>query len=337
MAFHTSNIECPGLSDQTRCETPLQQHVENALSADPEPFPTSRGDAQTNWLNMFGVVFAHSVAILAFFPWFWTPGGPITAFVGLYIFGTLGISLGYHRLLAHRSFECPKWMERTFVTLGICCVQDSPVNWVAVHRRHHHHSDRSGDPHSPRRGLFRSHIGWILRAEYPTERWQLAHRYSQDILRDPYYAWLERYYRWLLVIAASCALIFAFAFVLALLRGLSTADSLHVGLCYFVWAAGVRTVAVWHITFSVNSATHRWGYRNYETDDDSRNNILVGFLSNGEGWHNNHHAEPNAAQFGRRWWEVDISFSTIRLLRLVGLAKNIRLPQRQPLPTGSPI
>jgi fatty-acid desaturase len=310
----------------------VQQHIAEvqlpASGATAKAFEATRSQARLNWLNAFGIVLGHSVALLAFFPWFWTPGCFLAAFLGLYFFGLFGISLGYHRLLTHRSFECPKWLERSLVTLGICCVQDSPANWVAVHRRHHHHSDRPDDPHSPCSGFFWAHIGWIFKAEYPTQRWELVERYAQDVMRDPYYAWLERYYRWLLIILASLLAIFGLAVSVALLLGFGTADSLHVGLNYFVWAAGVRTVAVWHITFSVNSVTHRWGYRNYETNDDSRNNIIVGFLTNGEGWHNNHHAEPNVAQFRRHWWEVDMSFATIRLLRVLGLAKNVALPTK---------
>lgn len=303
------------------------QPVEQAATLEIMP----RENDPLNWITTSGVPAIHVVSLLALFPWFLSPGCVVFALSGLYFFGTLGISLGYHRLLAHRSFECPKWLERSLVTLGVCCIQDSPAYWVATHLRHHHHTDRPNDPHSPRTSFFWSHIGWIFRSESLPRRHLLIERYGQEVMRDPYYAWMEDY-NWLYIILASWILLFSLGVLVGMLSGYDWANSLRAGVSYFVWAACVRTVLVWHITFSVNSVTHLWGYRNFDTNDDSRNNILVGFLTNGEGWHNNHHAEPSAARLQRRWWEVDLSFTTIRLLRLFGLAKNVVLPTKAVLP-----
>ncbi len=285
-----------------------------------------------------GIVGYHLLALFACVPWLFSWSGLAWALAGLYLFGTLGINIGYHRLLTHRGFTCPLWLEHTLAVIGACCYQGSPMSWVAIHRMHHQHSDElPGDPHSPRSGFFWSHMGWFLVYDPAIYNLGTYDRYARDLFSDRFYKTLERPRVWRFIQLAQWAAFFvAGTLVGAALEG-SVHGAVRLGLSWLVWGVLVRTVAVWHITWSVNSVTHLWGYRTSETGDDSRNNWLVGLVSNGEGWHNNHHAEPRCAAHGQRWWELDVSYLTIRALALVGLARDVVLPKRRRLspPTGT--
>jgi stearoyl-CoA desaturase (delta-9 desaturase) len=204
-------------------------------------------------------------------------------------------------------------------------MQDTPARWVAVHRRHHQHADEQDDPHSPLVNFFWGHMGWLLVENRDLRRLGIYERYSRDVLQDRFYVRLERN-RWLWFVLASWVIFFAGGFGAELALGGDPGAAAQFGASVLVWGVFVRTVLVWHITWSVNSVTHLWGYRNYETDEDSRNNILVGLISNGEGWHNNHHAAPRSARHGHLWWEFDVTWLTIRLLAAVGLAQRVVLP-----------
>jgi stearoyl-CoA desaturase (delta-9 desaturase) len=284
-------------------------------------------------LRVLAVLIAfHLLALLGCVPWLFSWSGLAWSLAGLYLFGTLGVNLGYHRLLTHRGFACPRWLEHGLALLGACCWQGSPMSWVAVHRMHHQHSDEADDPHSPRTGFLWSHMGWFLIYDPAIYSLSTYDRYARDLFRDRIYKWLERPVAWRNLQRAQWA---AFACLGALVGGLTTLSlvgAVQLGLSWLVWGVFVRTVAVWHITWSVNSVTHIWGYRNFDTHDDSRNNWLVGLISNGEGWHNNHHAQPRCAAHGQRWWEVDVSYRTIRLLERVGLAWDVVRPGHQRLP-----
>jgi fatty-acid desaturase len=281
-----------------------------------------------------GIAVIHLLALLAFVPWFFSWTGVVLAILGLYVFGTLGISLGFHRLLTHRSLGCPKWLEHSFAILGLCCVEDTPARWVGIHRRHHEHADEQPDPHSPLAGFFWSHIGWMIFRNRELTRLGLISRYAKDLMRDPFYARLETNFLWVKVVLLSWAAFFAAGFVIKLLLGGSAIEALQFGSSLLVWGVFVRTVAVWHISWSVNSVAHLWGYRNYDTDESSRNNFIVGILSNGEGWHNNHHADPRSARYGHRWWELDVTWLTIKLLSALGLAWDVRPPSVVPAREG---
>lgn len=277
-------------------------------------------------IDAIGIGAIHLLALLAFVPWLFSWTGVALALLGLYVFGTLGISLCFHRMLTHRGVVCPKWLEHSFAVLGVCCVQDTPARWISIHRKHHEHADEQPDPHTPLVNFLWAHIGWMLFTNRELTRRALISRYAKDVLQDPFYARLEANFLWVRVILISWALFFAGGFVAELLLGGSLLEALQFGLSLLVWGAFVRTVLVWHITWSINSVTHLWGYRNYETDESSRNNLIVGFLSNGEGWHNNHHADPRSARYGHRWWELDVTWLTIRLLSAVGLATKVIKP-----------
>jgi stearoyl-CoA desaturase (delta-9 desaturase) len=276
--------------------------------------------------NDVGFAVIHLIAGLAFIPWFFSWTGVALLVGGIYFFGMLGINLCFHRLLTHRGFSCPLWLERGLALLGVCCVQDSPVHWVAVHRKHHHHADEALDPHTPVTGFFWAHMGWLLVKSEELRRGPLTEQYAKDIVRDPLYAWLERRNHWIKVALAFSAAYFFAGFVVYVLAGEGVAEAVQFGSSLFVWGAALRVVVVWHMTWAVNSVTHVWGTRRYDTPDVSRNNPIVGLLVHGEGWHNNHHADPRSARHGHRWWELDVTWLTIRLLQALRLAKDVALP-----------
>lgn len=276
-----------------------------------------------DWYAALPILFYHIAALLALIPWTFSWSGVITALVTARLSGLLGINICYHRLLTHRSFTCPKWFERTLVVIAVCCVQDTPARWVAVHRRHHQHADERPDPHSPLVNFVWSHIGWLVLRNPALNRLGLYDRYAKDILRDPFYIALERNWLQLKIILLQWAVFFIAGFLVALAIHSTTIQSLQFGTSILIWGVFVRTVLVWHQTWAVNSITHLWGYRTYQTGEDSRNNVFIGLLAHGEGWHNNHHADPRSARHGHKWWELDTTWLTIRALERLGLASDM--------------
>jgi fatty-acid desaturase len=292
------------------------------------PLPSAVDPGNIVWRDAIWVGFYHAAALLAFLPWFFTWTSVAVCAVSIILFGQFGIAIGYHRLLTHRGFTCPKWLERLFVLLAVCCLQDTPARWVAVHRWHHQHSDEQPDPHSPLVRFLWAHMGWVLVENEDLNRLNIYQRYAKDILRDRFYFWIEYKSGQLKIIVASWLVFFISGFVVQLLSGATVAEALQFGGSLLVWGVFVRTVVVWHQTWAVNSVTHLWGYRNFATDDDSRNNIWVAIFSHGEGWHNNHHANPSSVNHGHRWWEVDTTFQIVRLLSKLGLARDLVVPGR---------
>jgi stearoyl-CoA desaturase (delta-9 desaturase) len=292
----------------------------------PRPETTVK-PSQVRWRYAVGIPLVHVLACLAFFPYFFSWTGVALAVAGLYVFGTLGINLCYHRLLTHQGLVAPKWLEHSLAILGVCTLQDTPACWVAMHRIHHKHSDEQPDPHSPLVNFLWGHCGWLIFRNRDFLNVNYYQRFTRDLLKDPFYMKLERGANWLYIYLGSMAFFYLLGFAIGWPTGGSLAAGVQFGLSLMVWGVFVRTVATWHITWSVNSVTHVWGYRNYETDDNSRNNILVGLWSNGEGWHNNHHADQRAAAHGHHWWEFDVTWITIRALETVGLVKNVVRPR----------
>jgi len=232
--------------------------------------------------------------------------------------GGLGICLGYHRLLTHRGFVTFQPVRWTLAWLGGLAGQGSAIDWVTDHRVHHALSDQPGDPHSPREGFWWSHVVWTFRVARDQNRSKLALRWAPDLARDAGMRFLHRtFLLWHFLLAAA-------------LMAAGYAWTGWPGACsMLVWGMFVRLVFVWHGTWFVNSATHLWGYRNYETKDDSRNLWWVALLSYGEGWHNNHHAKPRLANHGHRWWEIDLTYRTIRAMERLGLVWNVVDSRRQ--------
>ncbi|MDB5350067.1 MAG: Fatty acid desaturase Delta-9 fatty acid desaturase [Planctomycetota bacterium] len=299
------------------------------------PRPATVERNHVRWTYATGVLGMHALAMLACLPWLFHWASVAAALAGVYVFGTLGINLCYHRLLTHRGYQCPRWLEHGLATLGVCALQDTPARWVAVHRLHHQHSDEQPDPHSPLAGFFWGHMEWLLVENRELKGLALYERYAKDLLNDRFYRKLERGLNWLWINLAQWAVFFLAGSVVGWGTSGRLSTGVQFGLSLLVWGVFVRTVLVWHITWSVNSVTHRWGYRTYETDEGSRNNFLIGILSNGEGWHNNHHAQPRAASHGHLWWELDVTYLTLRVLAFVGLAWDIVLPDTRPAGTDA--
>lgn len=295
--------------------------------AEPLSRPIGANSSRINWRYAFAVGSYHLLAVLAFFPWFFSWSGVALAIVGVYVFGAAGINLCYHRLLSHRSFSCPLWLEHTFAIIAVCCLEDTPARWVATHRLHHHRADDRPDPHSPLVGLFWSYVGWLFIENTDLNRGVAYDRYARDIIRDKFYRWIERAVVWI-TLAQSVAY-FAAGFLIELAVGGTLGAALQFGASVWFWGVIVRTILVWHVTWCGNSFPHLFGYRNYETSDNSRNNIWVAIITSGEGWHNNHHAEPGCASNQRHWWEIDLTYLLLRLLVLLGLAWDVQTPKRR--------
>ncbi|QDU90262.1 Fatty acid desaturase [Pirellulimonas nuda] len=273
------------------------------------------------YLNAF--IALHLLSLLAFFPYFFSWAGVIACVLGYYLIGAVGINLCYHRQLTHRSLITPKWLEHTMAICGVCCLQDAPARWVAIHRIHHRHSDNEEDPHSPMVSFLWGHVEWLVWQNKYFGTSDFYDRYARDLLKDPFYMKLERNLMWFWVYAAHAVAFYVLGFLGGWAWSGTVAEGVRMGWSMFIWGVCLRTVLVWHVTWSVNSLSHLFGYRNYDTRDQSTNNWLVALLTSGEGWHNNHHAHPRCAAHGHRWWELDFTYWTIRFLESVGLAKEV--------------
>jgi fatty-acid desaturase len=274
------------------------------------------------WRYVVPICAMHVLALLAAFPWLFSWSGLAIFLIGVPVFGS-GINVGYHRLLAHGAFKCPAWVERTFVFLAVCCMEDAPVTWVATHRLHHKDSDDRPDPHSPLASFWWSHMGWLMRDNADVSSLNVYDRYARDLLKQPFYRWLQKGGAVLWIYLAHAAAFALAGFGIGLLVETSTDAALQLAASWVVWGVVLRTVVVWHITWSVNSLSHVFGYQSYQTGDESRNNWLVALIANGEGWHNNHHIDPTSASNWHRWWEFDATYVLIKGLELVGLATDV--------------
>ncbi len=303
-------------ADSTKLDTPSKLDI--PLSAQP---------IKIYWRAAIVLILMHVLSLLIFVPYFFSWTGVTLAVLGHFTFGMMGITVGYHRLLTHQGFTCAKWFEHLLAILGICTLQDSPARWVAIHRVHHKYSDQQEDPHSPLVGFFWAHMGWLFVENRDNDTPNHFERYVRDLLRDPFYLTLERKAVWFSIYILHGLLLTAAGFLGGWIVTGSLAGAVQLGASVLVWGVIFRTVAVMHGTWAVNSVTHVWGYQNYATHDQSRNNLLVAVLSHGEGWHNNHHFDQRAASHGHHRWELDMSWWVIRGLELAGIARNVVRPR----------
>lgn len=254
------------------------------------------------WHTIIAVTIFHVMAVLAFFTFSWQ--NLIAAVILWWVANSVGVGIGYHRLLTHRGFKTPKWLEYILTFCGTLALQSGAINWVTTHRKHHAFTETDKDPHSPEKGLFHAHIGWIFRGEGQNQSETSMMRYTPDMMRDPVQRFMNKYY-WVSSILLGIGL-YAFG-----------------GFSMIFWAIGLRVVFGWHTTWLVNSVTHTWGTRRFESRDTSTNNGLVAALTFGEGWHNNHHTYPRSAKHGLTWKEIDLNWMQIWTLEKLGLAKDV--------------
>ena len=259
-----------------------------------------------NWVSVTFFAVVHAIALLA--PWFfsWSALG-ITIFLH-WLLGSIGICLGYHRMLTHRSFQLPKPLEYAITVIGALALQGGPIFWVSGHRRHHLYTeDVEKDPYSARRGFWWSHMVWLFYKRPQFFEYESYRSFAPDLDKDPFYRWIDRYYLLLQIPLG----------ILLYLLG---------GWPFVIWGVFVRAVVLWHSTWLINSATHMAGYRTHQVDDNSGNLWWAAILTYGEGWHNNHHAYPNVAKAGWKWWEIDMTWWVILTLKQLGLARKVVLP-----------
>jgi fatty-acid desaturase len=253
------------------------------------------------WGTGIFLVISHVAAIAALFFWSWP--AVITAMILYWVVASLGVGMGLHRLLTHRAYRVPRMVEYFLVTCGSLSLEGGPIQWVTTHRIHHAHTDKNGDPHTPRDGTWWAHVGWILRGINHDRA--TIERYAPDLIKNSYYVWLDRFY----YVPSIILLVVLLAFG---------------GWGVMLWGLFLRVTLGLHATWLVNSATHLWGRRRFLTTEDSRNSWWVALLTFGEGWHNNHHAFPTSARHGLRWYEVDLTWWGIRILQLFGIARAIK-------------
>ncbi len=280
-----------------------------------------------NWITTIAMGAFHVGAIAALFFFSWKN---LAAFFVMYFLAiNVGIGMAYHRLLTHRGYKLPIWLEYFVTACGCLALEGGPIFWVATHRVHHQHSDQEGDPHTPHDGTWWAHAGWILSGRALHSETALLGRYAPDLTRMKGHVWLSKYHYVPLVATG----------VLQLVLGalLSPAHPVVGAVGMMLWGTFLRVTVGLHATWLVNSATHLWGQRRFETKDDSRNNWWVAILTGGEGWHNNHHAHPVSARHGLAWYEFDINYYGIWVMEKLGLAKKVQIAKydhADPKPAG---
>jgi stearoyl-CoA desaturase (delta-9 desaturase) len=257
-------------------------------------------------LGTWGMILLHASCLLAF-----ATGVSRAAAAACFLFywaRVFGITVGFHRCLAHRAFRTSRVFQFILAWLGTSAMQRGPLWFVALHRVHHRHADTEEDVHSPvSRSFWWGHIGWILCRKFD----QADLRMVRDLSRYPELRWLDRAFLLPPLTVAAGATVW----------GLATGNSV---LQMLVWGFSIGTVLVYHSTFAVNSLAHRFGARPYETKDNSRNNLFVAAIMMGEGFHNNHHRFPTSARFGHAKWQIDTGYWTLAVMERLGMVWDVK-------------
>ena len=288
---------------KSRCSAATRKGDQAPMSTEIEILQKDANEkGEINWVTTSFMTLFHLGAIAALFFFTWK-----AFFVALFLWwasGSLGIGMGYHRLLTHRGFKTPKWLEYFLTICATLALEGGPIFWVATHRIHHQFSDKEGDPHSPVDGTWWAHMGWILTGKAMHHDTKTLSRYVPDLAKDPFHVWITKYHYVPMIVLG----------VILLAIG---------GLPLVLWGIFLRTTVLLQTTWLVNSATHLIGSRRFETRDQSTNSFWVAILTWGEGWHNNHHAHPTSSAHGLRWYEIDLNWYGIWLLEKVGLARQV--------------
>jgi stearoyl-CoA desaturase (delta-9 desaturase) len=245
------------------------------------------------FLPFIGTIYAMTMLWQSYVGWL-----DVSLMFIFYIVSGLGITVGFHRMLTHKSFEASRPVKAIFMIMGCLAFEGDPMSWASTHIQHHAHSDGEDDPHSPLEGLWHAHAGWLFNYTNNIDV------YGSWLKRDATVVWVSRY--WLLWAGLGLLI-----------------PTLIAGWSGLIWGGLVRIFLTHHVTWSVNSICHTFGRRDYETRDASRNNFIVGLLAFGEGWHNNHHAFPRSAFHGLRWYQIDFSGYLIRAMEKIGLVWNV--------------
>lgn len=273
-----------------------------------------------HWPNFIWITAVH-VAALALSWYFFTWQAFFVFLVLHYLVGMVGITFGFHRLLSHKGFKANPFIENMAAICGTLACQGGPISWIGQHRVHHAHSDQPGDPHDINKGFWHSHIGFIFNRRQDLDEIAETSHYCPDIAKRKFMLFLEKN-------MIPVQVVFSLAlFGLGGLFGHAHGFDFFNAASVLVWGTFVRLVVGYHVTWLVNSATHTWGSRPNVTTDKSCNNWWVGILAFGEGWHNNHHAQPRAARHGWHWWQLDQTWIFISILKLFKLVSNITLPK----------
>ena len=286
------------------------QHLHRPHGAQHGTAPVATPSQGRNWAVIGFMVALHALAVVALLPQFWSVAAVATLVVLYWLTACLGVTIGYHRLLSHRAFRVPLWLERFFATCGALSCQNGPIDWVGLHRHHHKFSDTEPDHHNSHRGFWWSHMGWMFKS---IPAMGAVPRLTGDLTADPYYRWLNNNFLLLQLPLAG------------LLFWIGTATGAG-GWALVLWGIPHRLVLVYHATWQVNSATHRWGYVLHDSGDGSRNNPWGAAVTFGEGWHNTHHAYPHSARQG--WGRREPAHTCMHIIALkrLGLATQVRLP-----------
>ncbi len=274
----------------------------------PRLSPVTLSPARPDWPTIMLLGVFHALAIPALFHFSW---GAFAVFFAFYLITAGGITLGFHRYFTHRSFKAGKPLEYVMAVAGTLALQGSIWRWVAHHRMHHAFSDTDKDPHNARRGFWYSHFIWLLKSDPRFDDPIVMRKYARDIISDPVLRTLSKPMVFIGLQVILGLILWAIG-----------------GFWVMMWGIFARLVFVYHVTWLVNSAAHKWGYRNYEVNDLARNNWWVGLLALGEGWHNNHHAMGESARHGHRWWEFDSTWLVIKTLAAFGLVWDIKSPAK---------
>lgn len=264
-------------------------------------------DRRIDWTRIIPFILMHVACLAVFlvdFSWF-----AFSVMLGFYAIRMFAITAFYHRYFSHKAFKTSRAVQFVFAVIGVMSTQNGPLWWSAHHRHHHRHADQPEDLHSPRHGFWYSHMGWFLnRRNYATQE-----HLVKDWMKFPELRWLDRH-------SVLVSVLTGFGFWVAGELLARYQPSLQTsGMQLLVWGFLISTVLLTHVTLTINSFAHRFGYRTYETRDDSRNNWFLAILTLGEGWHNNHHFHAASVRQGFLWWQIDISYYVLRLMAALGL------------------